>query len=182
MSRVVTVVAFLLLARRAEAQIHPKGEIEPTVRKNAVYGIIGLGTPVGFAGIEAARHFGSFAEVGVGFGAGASARDGQLSPWQWSVMPRWRLGEAHLAFTAGVGVSGGNFGPPFNPYCGENCVPRPEYPGYWMWLNFEAGGEQWLGAFALRYFIGLASGCRVAACSGNSESLPYLGMGFGYAF
>jgi hypothetical protein len=182
MRRIRVVVALLMLAGRAEAEVHPDSKIASTDRRNAVYGILGLGTPVGFAGIEAARHLGSYAELAVGLGAGSSAWHTQWSPLQWSVMPRLRLGQAHLAFIAGVGVSGGNMGPPFNAFCGENCPTYPDYPGYWTWLNFEAGGEHWLGPFALRYFVGFASGCRVAACSGNSEGLPYAGMGFGYAF
>src|SRR6476661_513643 len=85
-------------------------ETEP--RNTAVYGVVGYATPLGFAGLEAVRHFGPAFELAAGLGVGMSAALAHSGvPLQWAVMPRVRVGRraAHVV-TFGAGASGGNIG------------------------------------------------------------------------
>jgi hypothetical protein len=175
-------VAVALLAGPAWAE--SASEIAPAGRRNAVYVISGLATPVGFVGFEGVRRVGSVLEISGGLGAGFTAvRAKSGSPLQWSVMPRLRVRRGERsALTLGAGVSGGNIGEiPW--WCDEYCDERPaSYPThYWMWANFEIGGEHWLvGGFAVRYFAGYARGCQLTSCT--ALGLPYIGAAFGAAF
>jgi hypothetical protein len=163
-------------------------EPPPEPKHTAIYYVFGAGTPVGAAGFEAVHRFGSTVfELSAGIGAGFSAGMSTPNPpfghsVQWSVMPRLRLGAGGNAFTAGAGISGGNYGG-IHLTIGDGPGPNAPYPtDYVLWANFEAGGECWYDSgFALRYFLGLASGCAVSGC-GSSTGFPYLGLGLGYAW
>jgi len=159
-------------------------ETEP--RNTAVYGVVGFATPLGFAGLEAVRHFGPAFELAAGLGVGMSAALAHSGvPLQWAVMPRVRVGRraAHVV-TFGAGASGGNIGD-IPLFCDEDCSTqqRASYPThYWMWANVEVGGEHWFhNAFALRYFAGYARGWQVDQ-AGSTLGLPYFGVGLGRAF
>jgi hypothetical protein len=168
------------LARPAHADV-PVAEASGP--RNAVYGVVGLAAPLGGAGLEAVRRFGSAFEVSAGLGAGITAlRAHSGSPLQWSVMPRLRVGSTpRHSLTFGAGVSGGNIGD-IPLWCDEYCdAPGTSYPThYWLWANFEIGGEHWINRFAIRYFTGYARGCQLDSCT--ALGLPYVGVGFGVAF
>jgi len=157
---------------------------------SAVYIATGLGTPVGAWGFEGVHRILPMLELSGGFGLGGSAMSYQKDAGfthvvQWAVMPRLRLGEAH-AFTFGAGASGGRYAGIFP--CGfEDESPSTCNPptAYVIWLNVEIGGEHWFsGGFALRYFLGLASGKAVdgQVNSAGELQIPYFGIGLGYAF
>jgi hypothetical protein len=166
----------------------------PLERQTAIYFMQGIGTPVGVVGIEAVHRFGTFFELAGGLGIGDSAAESTPNTpisrsWQWSVMPRVRAGRTdYSSFTAGLGVSGGQYGG-FN-FClgcdGEDS--NPSYPTtYTLWTNLEIGGEHWTRAgFAIRYFVGYALGKQVgaqlAATDVSPLAYPYTGVGIGYAF
>ena len=101
-------------------------------------------------------------------------------------MPRFRIGDTRGAFTIGAGISGGNY--VSYPSCAgfDDCRPQPTSSAlrYFLWSNFEIGGEWWTpSGFAFRVFGGLADGwCVNASCIGRQTTLPYLGGGVGYAF
>ena len=98
-------------------------------RRNAVYVVMGFGTPVGFAGFEGVRRLGSAIELGVGLGRGFGALASQKDPapgrdLQWAIMPRLRLGGDRHVVTAGAGVSGGNYGSGGEWFCDGPCPDR----------------------------------------------------------
>ena len=68
----------------------------------------------------------------------------------------------------------------------DDCPPQPTSSAlrYFLWSNFEIGGEWWTpSGFALRVFGGFADGwCVSASCVSRQTTLPYLGGGIGYAF
>ncbi len=160
--------------------------IPPKLRATAIYWIVGLGAPLGIGGFEGVHHFWSTPfELAVGVGNGLSAiasrKDASLAQtFQWAVMPRVRLGNEADTLTLGVGVSGGQYGDiPF----GDGPIDTFSTK-YFLWGNFEIGGEHWSrSGFAIRYFLGIASGCAVASCEkADRRVLPYLGLGLGYAW
>jgi len=164
----------------------------PTVptdrRRNTAIGYVGgFGTPVGIAGLEGVHRIGSMFELSAGYGIGlvAAGSEPHAGFWhvvQWAVMPRLRLGNDHSAFTMGAGASGGNYGA--FPLCFDDPCSNTYPVSYFVWSNFEIGGEYWAsGGFALRYFVGYAHGwCTSSSCVSAAENLPYFGWGFGYAF
>ena len=160
--------------------------VEPD-RRSAVYLAGGLGTPVGFLGLEGVRRLGSIIEItgglGIGYGAARAEPHAGVGRWlQWAVMPRLRFGDSGGAFTIGAGVSGGNF--TIRPVSFVD-VPPPAPPlSYYLWSNFEIGGEWWWSSgFAMRLFGGFAHGwCVSDTCVHAVTNLPYLGWAFGYAF
>lgn len=186
---------------RAPASLPPRLPVpgrEPVpeqTRRTAIYGIFGLGTPVGVYGLEAVHRFGGVFELAAGVGLGSSAMSSESS-WslghvlQWSVMPRVHLGNNdYNAFTLGAGISGGQYGGlQLCIACDDEGGSTSGYPTrYALWGNFELGGEHWTRrGFAIRYFFGVASGETLAPRSGsiNGETLviPYTGFGMGYAF
>jgi hypothetical protein len=172
----------------------PPTEVRPLpdrARSSAVYSIVGFGTPVGFFGVEGVHRFGSWFEISAGFGEGLAAAGSAQHPpafhaLQWSVMPRLRLGDEHLALTLGAGLSGGNYGAiPLDFECESDC--NQDYAvRYVVWGNLEAGVELWKRGFAFRAFGGYARGCTTDGCGGRADGaplgIPYFGVGFGYAF
>ncbi|HTA20317.1 MAG TPA: hypothetical protein VK989_13555, partial [Polyangia bacterium] len=142
----------------------------------------------------AVHRFGSYFELAGGLGIGDSAAESTSNTpisrsWQWSLMPRLRAGRTdYSSFTAGLGLSGGQYGGlNFCVACdGEDS--STSYPTtYTLWTNLEIGGEHWTRAgFAIRYFVGLAIGKQVgaqlAATDVSPLAFPYTGVGIGYAF
>jgi hypothetical protein len=101
-------------------------------------------------------------------------------------MPRLRLGNDRNGFTLGAGLSGGEFSFQWLCIgCGEEASGRTTYPTYYtLWSNFEIGGEYWSrSGFAIRYYLGLAHATMLGAPPSNGlATIPYLGIGLGYAF
>ncbi len=155
---------------------------EQGAQTTALYGVLGLGTPLGVLGLEGVHRLGNRFELSVGFGEGYFLGAG--AKWtgiQWTAMPRLRLGNAG---TLGAGLSGGNwageiswFGPG-NDCIGSPC-PSPSVH-YVVWGNLEVGSEHWLRAgLAVRFFAGLSQALTGATFP---IPIPYLGVGIGYAF
>ena len=165
--------------------------VEPE-RRSAVYLAGGLGTPVGFLGLEGVRRLGSIIEItgglGIGYGAARAEPHAGVGRWlQWAVMPRLRrirFRDSVGAFTIGAGVSGGNY--TARPSSVSFVDPQPPAPpiSYYLWSNFEIGYEWWWsGGFALRFFGGYAHGwCVSGTCYSPPHDFPYTGVGLGYAF
>jgi hypothetical protein len=173
----------------ARPQGSPTPQVSPSerVRRTAIYYEGGFATPVGVAGLEVVRRIGQRFElaggVGVGFAAiGSEPHAGPGHALQWTAMPRLRLGDDHGAFIAGAGISGGNYGN--IPLCFEDPCPQTYPVSYFLWSNFELGGEWWWsGGFAMRLFAGYAHGwCVSDSCVNPLTNLPYFGWAFGYAF
>lgn len=165
----------------------------PLERQTAVYVTTGLGTPIGSFGFEAVHRFGPFFELAGGLGIGDSAAESTSNTplsrsWQWSLMPRLRAGRTdYNSFTAGLGVSGGQYGG-VRICLFDDCDSTSTYQtAYTLWTNLEIGGEHWTrGGFAIRYFVGYAIGKPVGAQPAGTDlsplSFPYTGVGIGYAF
>jgi hypothetical protein len=157
--------------------IRPAQVIEspPPRRDWEIYGVFGFGTPVGIAGLEGVHRFGELLELSVGLGNGISASNAL----QWSVMPRLRGGDEGDAFTFGVGLSGGEYAG-LCIGCGKDDTTTLNPAYYTVWANFEIGGEHLSReGFAFRYFLGIAQDIRASRAS---LPVPYVGVGFGYAF
>jgi hypothetical protein len=164
-------------------------------RRSAVYLVGGFATPLGFLGIEGVRRLGPIftpqatlteleitGGLGIGYDAAQAEPHAGVGRWlQWAVMPRLRFGDSGGAFTIGAGVSGGNF--TIRPVSFVD-VPPPAPPlSYYLWSNFEIGGEWWWsGGFALRFFGGYEHAwCVSGTCYSPQHDLPYTGLGLGYA-
>jgi len=173
--------------------------------KTAVYAETGLGTPVGYFGLEGLRRIAPRWEIAAGVGLGLSASkngSGLGHELQWSLMPRYRLGSDRAAMTIGLGVSGGNYAHTLESLCGseeEILTCSLANWRYTLWANVELGGEYWLpSGFALRFFVGyghvLAQGAEhcvfanpdcgpdVPGGSFPYYDVPYAGVAFGTAF
>ncbi len=161
----------------------------PPPRANAIYAVLGIGTPIGFFGFEGVHRFGAM-EIAVGLGLGAAASGSEPNPplgheLQWAVMPRFRIaGDDYFALTLGAGLSGGQYGSGVLSFCEE---PPCTYPtNYVVWANTELALEKFWSRLTMRYFLGLAVGCDVDACGATlarrEDVIPYLGLGLGYAF
>jgi hypothetical protein len=158
-------------------------------RPNAVDGILGVGTPVGFVGVEVGRLLVPSLELtaGVGVGGSASGSSPKTSlghDLQWSFMPRIRVARGRHAVTFGVGISGGQYGGIH--LIGNDDNPDNLYPTlYTFWLNAEIGGEyRSHDGFLFRYFVGGAAGYPLTQPGSYMKVyyLPYTGVGVGYAF
>jgi hypothetical protein len=165
----------------------------PLDRQTAVYVTTGFGAPVGAFGVEAVHRFGPFFELAGGLGIGDSAAESTSNTpisrsWQWSLMPRLRAGRTdYNSFTAGLGVSGGQYGGVQICLDDDGCDGRSYPTAYTLWTNLEIGGEHWTrGGFAIRYFVGYAIGkivgSGVESADASPLSFPYTGVGIGYAF
>ena len=161
----------------------------PPPRANAIYAIFGVGTPVGLFGFEAVHRFKAL-EIAAGVGIGGAASGSEPNPslgheLQWAVMPRFRIaGDDYFALTFGAGLSGGQYGSGVLSFCEE---PPCRYgTDYVVWANTELALERFWSRVTMRYFLGLAVGCDVAACGATlarrEDVIPYLGLGLGYAF
>lgn len=174
------------------------GVPDPAPRRRAIYCVLGVATPIGFVGFEGVFRLGALFEVAGGFGVGGSATQAETNAsvghaLQWTLMPRLRLGDDHHAFTAGAGISGGEYGGfdlfGVGPGCHSDNDPCSGgfQTRYSLWANLEIGGEHWgRSGFALRYFLGLARGMTLdpvgSSVNGQTLLLPYFGLGLGYAF
>ena len=176
----------LVLAGLASGQaMAADGVSEFEARPTALYAQIGLGTPLGFLGVEAER------TVTPVFSLSAGAGWGNAGP-QAAAMMRMLLGGDRSKLVIGAGASGGKY--TWDELCfDDGCA---EKSGTVAWGNLEIGGEhRFRSGFALRYFGGyghvLAGNL---ACVGASYdhcvsfhahdgySLVYTGVAFGYAF
>jgi hypothetical protein len=169
--------------------------------RGALYAVAGVGTPIGFFGVEGAYRIRPDLEVTLGTGLGLSAEsaaDNQLRVLQWAVMPRYRVGRGGSALTIGLGLSAGNYSHTYFSLCGSqeeylDCN-TPQSWRYTLWSNLEIGGEHWTSRrVAFRYFIGyghiLAQGPRRCedpsslGCQDTSNgpyaNIPYTGMALG---
>jgi hypothetical protein len=126
----------------APAGLEAAGPVEEDGPRNAVSLLTGLGAPLGFLGLEGARHLGKRFELAAGFGFGLGATTTEANPTlggtlQWAVMPRLRLGGDRHALTLGAGLSGGNYGGHMGVV---DWVGQPPPPiAYVVWGNAEAG-------------------------------------------
>ena len=73
----------------------------------------------------------------------------------------------------------------------ENSIPDPNTVARVLWANFELGGELWsTGGFAFRYFFGYGRALLATPTTAHPDldwnirayDVPYVGLGFGYAF
>jgi hypothetical protein len=167
--------------------------------RRAVAAVLGIGTPVGAAGLEGSYWFGPKLELSAGLGLGLSA-----SAAQWAVMPRYRIGSARQALTLGLGVSGGDYAYTLASLCGsqeEFVECHTSDTRYTVWVNAELGGEH-VGpsGFTLRYFVGVgrivaqgADHCtylnqpsdNCGGIPGNTlpyATIPYFGVALGHTF
>ena len=162
-------------------------------RRHSLHGVVGLWTPVGFAGVEG--------EVMIGQGFGLSAGvGGGPSGVQVAVMPRYHvpLGE-HTSIGLGVGVSGGRFVDDEWCLLDETCARFTTERAFWS--NGEVAVEwQHPSGLSLRGFGGIGRQLNPGdatcvdslsrtnePCSAEDEQaqhvvLPSLGVSFGAAF
>ena len=180
--RLSVLVATLILLTSARAAADDAGELEskPTV----LYAQVGLGTPLGYVGVEAARRLSPSFVLSAGAGMG-------LSGPQIALMPRLVLGRGRSALVVGAGISRGKY--TSSNACSEydGCAYRT---GTANWANVEVGGEyRWPGGLSIRYFggygqafaddlvcVGAQDQC--AAYPGGGRSLAYTGLAVGQAF
>ncbi|HEY4393649.1 MAG TPA: hypothetical protein VGP64_06285 [Polyangia bacterium] len=169
--------------------------------RGALYAVAGIGTPVGFFGLEGLYRVVANVEVAVGAGLGLSSQDtaqnNQLHVLQWAVMPRYRVGAGLNALVIGLGLSGGNYSHSRVSLCGSQeeeleCI-TPQSWRYTLWSNLEIGGEYWAASrVAFRYFAGyghiLGQGARQCVpapqgCQDESNipyaNIPYFGIAVG---
>jgi hypothetical protein len=154
-------------------------------RLTEIYAISGIGTPVGASGVEIVRRVGSAAEIAAGIGVGLTAL-GKQNPLQWAIMPRLRAGAQLNAFTAGIGISGGQSGEYPLFAVADDADTGSIQSAYIVWANFELGGEHIAhGGYSFRYFAGWAKGWPTSPTASTNRillSYPYAGVGFGYSF
>jgi hypothetical protein len=193
----MVVTAALVLPSAARASDDPRA----APARGALYAVTGLGTPIGFLGVEGAYRIIPDLEITAGTGLGLSAESSANDQWrvlQWSVMPRYRVGTDRSALTIGFGFSGGNYSHTYFSLCGSQeeylQCNTPESRRYTIWSNLEIGGEHWTSRrIAFRYFIGyghiLAQGpyrCDATSSVGCQDgsntpyaNIPYTGMALG---
>lgn len=189
-SRQLAVVVALSISAGA-AGAASAAEAPERSRPTAIYGILGLGTPVGFVGLEVVHRLTPALEIAGALGLGDSAVNSEPNTslghdLQWSVMPRLRFGDDRHALTFGAGLSGGQYGG-LHLIEGEEEAGRPYETNETLWLNAEIGGElQTREGLAFRFFIGGAVGETLdrSAALGPQQTyaIPYTGIGLGYAF
>jgi hypothetical protein len=113
---------------------------------------LGLGTPIGAAGIEYTQSLGRHAEIGAGVGEGLF-----MGP-QLAIMPRLRATTGATTFSFGAGLSAGQWYDPDicnsdDPGCGNRIKA--------LWANLELGA-QWTSARG--YFVrGFAGAGKIVA-------------------
>ena len=122
------------------------GISEFEARPTAVYGQLGLGTPLGFVGVEAEHTFVPNASVsaGIGLGTGRAAGGGDdAGAVRWPLVEvRHRRGPVGRTLPLGGAV-----------ICIENDCTRKS--GTVAWGNLEIGGaHRFRSGFAMKYFGG----------------------------
>jgi hypothetical protein len=157
-------------------------------RSTAVFGIVGLGTPVGLIGVEIEQMVESHLSLSAGAGWGVANAP------QLAAMIHFLAGGVRSKVTFGVGASHGQY--KWEEFPCFDCENGPvTKSGNVTWGNIEIGGEHrfWSG-FALRYFGGfghIVSGDLVCdnAPSGcgpyyqnDGYNIIYTGIGVGGAF
>lgn len=180
LSRLAVLVSGLILpAVRAAAADEPSLF---TQHPTTVYAQLGLGTPLGWGGVELEQTVTSFLALSAGAGMGFAGP-------QVAFMPRLRLGNRDSAGVFGIGVSYGNYRR--TETCLFDCAPT-YFDGKVAWANIEGGVEhRWNAGLTLRVFVGL--GHVVAgqlSCTGDScttyreqvRTLPYVGAALGWSF
>jgi hypothetical protein len=136
----VTALVALASARAAAADGVSEFENRPT----ALFVQVGVGTPVGWLGLEAERTL--TPEMAISAGAGF----GETGP-QASLMPRFLFWGDRSKVFIGTGVSGGDY--KWTKICYETVCA--EKRGRVMWGNAEIGAEhRFRSGFAMRYFGG----------------------------
>ena len=142
------VVALMLVARVSVADDDDDHSISTFETKpTAIYGVVGLGTPVGAIGAEVEETVMPNWSLSAGLGWGMANAP------QASAMIRWLGGGLRSKVTIGGGVSGGKY--KWTEFCFD-CDDGPvTKSGTVAWGNVEIGGEHrfWNG-LALRYFGG----------------------------
>jgi len=175
----------LASARASAADVVSEFQHRPT----AIYGQIGLGTPLGFAGVEVEQMVTpeSAVSVGTGYGMGGP---------QLAAMVRLLAGGDRSKFIVGAGVSGGRY--TWEDYLAfPDDEGSPRKSGTVAWGNLAIGGEhRFRNGFALKYFGGYGhviagdlvceAGARHDVCvmfhEDDGDSLIYTGIAVGYAF
>jgi hypothetical protein len=183
MRRSILALTLLALAsaRAAAADMVSEFENRPT----ALYAQMGLGTPIGFLGLEVERTVAP--ELAISAGAGF----GETGP-QFAAMMRPHYGGDRSKVVFGAGLSGGDYS--WRELCyDELCA---EKRGIVAWANFEIGGEhRFRNGFAMKYFWGYgrivggdlvcvgetADNC-VRFYQDDGRQLLYTGFALGYAF
>jgi hypothetical protein len=173
-------LSVLLLAPRLEAA--PAAQNHFQARPTAVYVQLGLGTPLGWGGVEVEQALTSVLVLSGGVGMG-------FEEPQYAFMPRLRFGNRHDAGTVGVGVSRGDFR--VDDTCWQHCNPVAPQEGVLTWGNLEGGFEhRWANGLSVRAFVGLRLivGGELACvgdlpCSrGYARHTAFTGGAFGWAF
>ena len=156
--RVASTVFALVALGSAEAAAADASEFEP--KPNAIYAQFGVGTPVGYVGLEAERKLSPFFAVSAGAGLG-------LAGPQIAVMPRVTLGRGASALVLGAGISRGKYASHQICFDDDSCAQITGTP---VWANTEVGGVyRWPGGMSFRYFGGYGHAVAGAlACSGVS--------------
>jgi hypothetical protein len=132
-------------------------------------GMLGLGTPYGFAGAEA-ELAGQVFSLATGVGAGAYGT-------QVAVMGA-RLKGRHFFIDVGLGGSGGDFR--ITVIClSTTCAPNPKRTA--LWSNVEVGGGLQARAFHLRAFLGAGILNNPGTFEKEEVVLPYLGLSMGFS-
>jgi hypothetical protein len=151
-------------------------------RPFAVYAQLGLGTPLGWGGVEAEATLFRYLALSGGVGAGFSGP-------QVAFMPRLRLPfERRAAFTLGAGVSYGRVVMP-TECIGFGCAPPSQ--GDVGWANVEPGfelREAYGASFRLFAGYGRMIGGELTCVQPQAtdcdkrDFVVYLGTGLGWAF
>ncbi len=219
---VATVLALALCAGNAAAQDAPAQKDanvatqDAAARKDvwsrplAVEGVLGFGTPVGYAGVmlEYSPHPRFIASVGAGIGGGTENTDCLKSGYsgvcegpfsdrvQLAAMGRVRLfWVGSTAMTVGAGASGGGYS--WDEFTTDEPAHKSADRAYWA--NVEVGGEHRAqSGFSARWFVGLAdmlnpgalhcidTGINPEHCptvhKDSGHWLVYFGGGVGWAF
>jgi hypothetical protein len=187
MRRWIFALTPVILASTTPSAADVVGEFQS--RPTAIYGQVGLGTPLGFAGVEV-EHLVTpeyAVSVGTGYGTGGP---------QLAAMVRLLAGGDRSKFTLGAGVSGGGYTwEDYGSFPDDEGLPRKS--GTVAWGNLEIGGEhRFRNGFAVKYFGGYGhvilgnlvceSGARYDVCvmfhHDDGYNLLYTGGAIGYAF
>jgi len=161
----------------------PKVESNFRARPTAIYAELGLGAPLGWAGVEIEQTLASFLAMSGGVGMGFAGP-------QIAAMPRFRVGGRQSVATIGMGVSYGKFH--WSDRCSLDCTPEIR-DGTVAWGNLEGGYElRRSNGFSLRAFAGYGRiitgqlGCTAVGTFGcgieDGRSLAYVGVAVGWAF